>query len=79
MSSVFSSRDFNRNVSAAKRAADDGPVVITDRGKPAYVLISIDEYRRTEDRLSMVDILQMDDDIDFEPVLIQDRPRAAEL
>lgn len=79
MSSVFSSRDFNRDVSAAKRAADDGPVVITDRGKPAYVLVSIDEYRRIKDRRSIVDILQMDDDIDFEPVLMQDLPRAAEL
>ena len=77
MSSVFSSRDFNRDVSAAKRAADDGPVVITDRGKPAYVLVSIDEYRRIKDRRSIVDILQMDDDIDFEPVLMQDLPRAA--
>lgn len=79
MSRVFSSRDFNRDVSAAKRAADEGPVVITDRGKPAYVLVSIDEYRRMKDRRSIVDILQMDDDIDFEPVLMQDLPRAAEL
>ncbi|MER9625881.1 type II toxin-antitoxin system Phd/YefM family antitoxin [Mesorhizobium sp. M0222] len=24
----------------------DGPVIITDRGKPAHVLLSFDEYKR---------------------------------
>jgi prevent-host-death family protein len=56
-------------VSAAKRAADAGPVVITDRGEPAYVLLSIDEYRRLHgDGADLVARLRMDDiDIDFEP------------
>lgn len=81
MTSVYSSREVNRDVSAAKRAARRGPVVITDRGEPAYVLISIDEYRRMKERRSIVDILQMDDgeDIEFEPARIQDLGRAAEL
>jgi len=43
---TFSSRDCTRNVSAAKRAAADGPVFITDRGRPAFVLLTIDEYYR---------------------------------
>jgi prevent-host-death family protein len=42
----ISSREFNQDVSRAKRAADDGPVIITDRGKPAYVLMRHDAYRR---------------------------------
>lgn len=42
---TISARDFNRDVSAAKRDAERGPVVITDRGEPAYVLLSIDQYR----------------------------------
>lgn len=48
MSSVhtFSSRDFTRDVGAAKRAAADGPVFITDRGRPAYALLKIDDYYR---------------------------------
>lgn len=29
------SRDFNQDISQAKRAAEAGPVVITHRGKPA--------------------------------------------
>ena len=42
----LSSREFNQDVSRAKRAADDGPVIITDRGQPAYVLLRHDLYRR---------------------------------
>ena len=43
---TFSSREFTRDVSAAKRAAADGPVFITDRGRPAFALLKIDDYRR---------------------------------
>jgi prevent-host-death family protein len=43
---TLSSRDFNQDVSRAKRAADEGPVIITDRGEPAYVLLRHDAYRR---------------------------------
>lgn len=42
----MSSRDFNQDVGKAKRAAAKGPVVITDRGKPAHVLLSIEEYQK---------------------------------
>ena len=43
---TFSSREFTRDVSAAKRAAAEGPVFITDRGRPAFALLSIEEYHR---------------------------------
>ena len=43
---TYSSRDFTRDVSSAKRAAADGPVFITDRGRPAYALLKIDDYYR---------------------------------
>jgi prevent-host-death family protein len=43
---TFSSRDFTRDVSAAKRAAVDGPVCITDRGRPAFALLKSDDYYR---------------------------------
>ena len=46
----LSSREFNQDVSRAKRAADKGPVVITDRGEPAYVLLRHDDYRRLAGR-----------------------------
>lgn len=43
---TVSSREFNQDVTRAKRAAARGPVFITDRGKPAHVLLSIAEYQR---------------------------------
>jgi prevent-host-death family protein len=44
MVSQMSSREFNQDTSGAKRAAERGPVYITDRGKPAYVLLAYDAY-----------------------------------
>jgi len=64
----ISSREFNQNVTAAKRAAAEGPVVITDRGRPAFVLMSIDHYRRLSgERPSIVELLAMSEDVEFEP------------
>jgi prevent-host-death family protein len=47
---TLTSREFNQDTAKAKRAAADGPVFITDRGKPAHVLLSIDEYNRLTGR-----------------------------
>jgi prevent-host-death family protein len=76
---TVSAREFNQDVSGAKRAADEGPVVITDRGEPAYVLLSIADYEQMRDRRSLLDALQMDDDVEFEPVVSRTLPRAADL
>jgi prevent-host-death family protein len=43
---TLSSREFNQDTGRAKKAAEKGPVFITNRGKPAHVLLSIEEYRR---------------------------------
>lgn len=77
--STISARDFNRDVSAAKRAAEAGPVVITDRGRAAYVLLSAADYEALVDKRTIVDWLQADDDIDFEAVRLSSMPHAAEL
>lgn len=71
--SVLSSREFNRNVSAAKRAARIEPVVITDRGDPEFVLLSIEEYRRLKaDEVSLADFISMPEgtaiEVEFEPL-----------
>lgn len=82
---TLSSREFNRDVSAAKRAARSGPVVITDRGKAKFVLLSIDDYHSMSERRSLVDVLSMDEadysqvDIEFEPVVSRELPRPADL
>ncbi len=67
---TVSSREFNQDVSKAKRAALDGPVYITDRGHPAHVLLSIEKYQQiTDNKKSIVELLAMPDaeNIDFEP------------
>jgi len=38
---TITSRVFNQDAAGAKRAASQGPVFITDRGRPAHVLLSI--------------------------------------
>jgi prevent-host-death family protein len=56
----LSSRQFNQDASKAKRAAEEGPVIITDRGRPAHVLLTFDEYRRlTGGGTKIADLLAM--------------------
>jgi prevent-host-death family protein len=43
---TMTSREFNQDTSRAKKAARKGPVFITDRGRPAHVLLTIDDYQR---------------------------------
>jgi prevent-host-death family protein len=65
---TLSSREFNQDTSRAKKAADSGPVFITDRGRPAHVLLSIEEYRRLAgQRGTIIDALALDDDVEFDP------------
>ena len=69
---TFSSRDFTRDVSAAKRAAADGPVFITDRGRPAFALLKIDDYYRIagQSKPSLLDIMDSipgGEAIEFDP------------
>ena len=43
---TLSSRQFNQDASKAKKAAEAGPVINADRGRPAHVLLTFDDYRR---------------------------------
>ena len=55
---VVTSREFNQDVSKAKRFARDAPVFVTDRGRPTHVLLSIDTYRQLSgEHQSIVDLL----------------------
>jgi len=65
---VLSSRDFNQDVSQAKRLARLEPVFVTDRGKPTHVLLSIDAFRQlTGQGESIVDLLAMPGAVDVAP------------
>jgi prevent-host-death family protein len=57
---TISSRQFNQDASGAKNASRNGPVIITDRGRPANVLLTIEEYRRlTGGGRKIADLLAM--------------------
>lgn len=57
---TMSAREFNQDVSKAKKAANDGPVFVTDRGRPSHVLLTIEEYQRiTGTQTNVVELLAM--------------------
>ncbi|PLR31646.1 prevent-host-death protein [Chimaeribacter californicus] len=67
---TMTSRSFNQEISRAKKAAEEGPVYITDRGEPAYVLLTYEAFKKLSgSRRSILDALATPGagDIDFEP------------
>ena len=57
---TLTSLELNQDVGQAKQAALQGPVFITDRGRPAHVLLSFQEYQRlTGNVASIADLLAM--------------------
>ena len=78
---TLSSRELNQDVTRAKKAARNGPVFITERGKPAHVLLSIEEYQRlTRQHRNIADALAMPDvaGMAFEPPRASITPRPVE-
>ena len=74
---TFSSRQFNQDASKAKKAALTGPVFITDRGRPAHVLLTYDEYKKlTGAHSKIADLLAMPGSVDFELEIPSLRERA---
>lgn len=69
----MSSREFNQDVSAAKRASETGPVFITDRGRPSFVLMSIKDYQALSgEKNSVAEVFSSfpaGDDVEFPRVL----------
>ena len=79
---TVSSRQFNQDASGAKKAAKDGPVFITDRGRPAHVLLTFDEYKKiTGGRTKIADLLAMPgiEDVELEIPPLRDLAHPADL
>ncbi|KYC29283.1 Prevent-host-death family protein [Sterolibacterium denitrificans] len=79
---TLSSRELNQDVTRAKKATRNGPVFITDRGKPAHVLLSFEDYQRlTKQRRNIADALAMPGvaDVGFEPPRVSIGVRPADL
>jgi hypothetical protein len=79
---TLSSRQFNQDASKAKKAAQSGPVFITDRGRPAHVLLTFEAYQQmTGGRSKIADLLAMPDidDMAFDFAPLRDLAQAADL
>ena len=73
---TLTSREFNQDTSRAKKATKHGPVFITDRGRPAHVLLNIEDYRKlTGAQMSVLEALAQPEAPDFE----FDPPRLGEI
>ncbi len=79
---ILSSQALNQDCRRAMKAAQSGPVFITDRGKPTHVLLSIQMYQKlTKESARIADLLAMaeDDAMTFDPPLSIISSRAADL
>ena len=80
---TFTSREFNQDTSRAKKAAGKGPVFITDRGRPAHVLLTIEEYQRlTGESMSLLKAVEQEGaeaDFQFDPPRLEGFVRPADL
>ena len=75
ITTTLSSREFNQGTGRAKKAARRGTVIITDRGRPDLVLMSMREYLKiTGKNRSILESLAMPGagDFDFEPPRLGD-------
>ncbi|QIW16336.1 prevent-host-death protein [Pasteurellaceae bacterium RH1A] len=78
---IMTSREFNQRLSQAQKAALIEPVIITNRGEPAFVLLSYAAY--TKQSKSSQNILDMladtapacaDIELELQPRSIGQRP-----
>lgn len=77
---TFSAREFNQQVSRARKAAEHEPVFITERGQPRHVLLSIETYQAlTKQGRPITELLGMAQDVDADFPRQQDSVRAADL
>lgn len=79
----LTSREFNQETGRAKKAAKKGPVVITDRGRPAHVLLTFEEYQKLlSGPGGIIDMLGLPagiEDVEIEVPSIRDLAEPAEL
>ena len=71
MTAIFSSQEFNQNPGRIKKAAEDGPVIVTERGQRKLVILNWAEYEAlSASAPNIVDLFYDPEtaDIDFEAV-----------
>lgn len=76
---TFSAREFNQQVSKARKVASQEPVFITERGEPKHVLLSIEAYQALTGQVRPItELLSMTEDIDVEFPRVQGLAQAAD-
>lgn len=80
---TLSSREFNQDTGRAKIAARRGPVIITDRGQPAHVLLTFADYQQLiGHQETIIDLLGAPagvEDADLQITPLRDPPQPADL
>lgn len=74
--------EVNQNFSRARNALAEGPVIITERGEPAFVLMTYDAFKeRQGGRASLLQRIDLPgtEDIDFDPPRLGPGFRPADL
>jgi hypothetical protein len=78
----LTSREFNQDTGRAKKAAQAGPVYITDRGQPSHVLLTFADYQRLAgNQASIIDLLAEPpgvEDTELDPPRVSDAAQPAE-
>lgn len=75
---TVTSREFNHDAAAVKRAAKTGPVHITNRGELEAVLLSANDYKKLVGKTQKITDLLMYKavaEIEFETERLKDVPR----
>ena len=82
MLTTMTSREFNQDTGRAKTASRKGLMIITDRGRPAHVLLGIEEYLRLSgETISIASLLAAPEggEDDFEIPASRALPRVRDL
>lgn len=73
---VMTSREFNQRLGQAQKAAQTAPVIITNRGEPALVLMSYQDYQNSMKRKRSALELLMPSDPDVGEIELELKPRS---
>lgn len=69
---IVTAREFNQDISRAKRFAALEPVFVTDRGKPTHVLLGIAAYRElVGEQATILDLIGAT--ADAQPLVLPDQ------
>ena len=79
---TMNSRTFARDAAAVKRAAQQGPVIIIERGKPSLAVLKIEDYYRLTGQVGGESLLQAMRGVDAPSggeLPLPERPGAADI